>query len=48
LIYVQDEKKNHDGKKNAEVHLIMSVISLAHLIMAVISVAVAHTANIHT
>jgi len=38
-------------EKNAEVHLIMSMISLAHLIMlimAVISVAVAHTANIHT
>jgi len=35
-------------EKNAEVHLIMSVISLVHLIMAVISVAVAHTANIHT
>jgi hypothetical protein len=40
-------KKNHDGK-NAEVHLIMSVISLAHLIMAVTSVAIARTANIHT
>jgi len=47
LIYVQDEKKIM-MEKNAEVHLIMSVISLAHLIMAVISVAVAHTANIHT
>jgi len=42
------KKKIMMEKKNAEVHLIMSVISLAHLIMAVISVAVAHTANIHT